>query len=41
MAIKKASTKYPGIYINEYKNGNTAYYIKYRGGVATKFIHER
>ncbi|RLA76290.1 MAG: site-specific integrase [Epsilonproteobacteria bacterium] len=30
MAIKKASSKYPGIYINEYKNGNTAYYINYR-----------
>ncbi len=31
MAIKKASTKYPGIYINEYKNGNISYYINYRG----------
>jgi integrase len=31
MAIKKASSKYPGIYINEYKNGNIAYYINYRG----------
>jgi integrase len=31
MAIKKASSKYPGIYINEYKNGDIAYYINYRG----------
>ena len=30
MALKKASSKYPGIYINEYKNGNVAYYINYR-----------
>ena len=30
MAIKKASKKYPGIYINEYKNGNVAYYINFR-----------
>lgn len=30
MAIKKASDKYPGVFINEYKNGNIAYYINYR-----------
>ncbi len=30
MALIKASDKYPGIYINEYKNGNVAYYINYR-----------
>lgn len=30
MALKKASNKYPGIFINEYKNGNVAYYINYR-----------
>lgn len=30
MAIKKASDKYPGVLINEYKNGNIAYYINYR-----------
>ncbi len=30
MAIKKASDKYQGVYINEYKNGNIAYYINYR-----------
>ena len=30
MALKKASDKYPGIFINEYKNGNIAYYINYR-----------
>ena len=29
MALKKASSKYPGIFINEYKNGNVAYYINY------------
>lgn len=30
MAIKKASTKYSGVYVNEYKNGNIAFYINYR-----------
>lgn len=30
MAIKKASDKYPGVFINEYKNGNIAFYINYR-----------
>jgi len=31
MAIKKASKKYAGVYKNEYKNGDIAYYINYRG----------
>ena len=30
MAIKKASDKYPGVRINELKNGNIVYYISYR-----------
>jgi len=30
MALKKASSKYQGVYINEYKNGNIAFYINYR-----------
>lgn len=30
MAIKKASSKYPGVYTNILKNGDTAYYINYR-----------
>ena len=38
MAIKKASAKYPGVYINEYKNGNIAYYINYRGDKSGYFI---
>ena len=35
MALKKASSKYPGIFINEYKNGNVAYYINYRNEEGT------
>ena len=35
MALKKASNKYPGIFINEYKNGNVAYYINYRNEEGT------
>ncbi|MBF7071736.1 tyrosine-type recombinase/integrase [Aliarcobacter butzleri] len=35
MALKKASNKYPGIFINEYKNGNIAYYINYRNEEGT------
>ena len=35
MALKKASSKYPGIFINEYKNGNVAYYINYRNQEGT------
>jgi len=30
MALKAASKKYPGILINELKNGNVSYYITYR-----------
>ena len=30
MALKLASKKYPGIYTNELKNGDTAFYINYR-----------
>ena len=39
MSIKKASLKYPGIYINEYKNGNIAYYINYRSDNDKYFIN--
>ena len=35
MALKKASSKYPGIFINEYKNGNVAYYLNYRNEEGT------
>jgi integrase len=30
MALKPASSKYPGVWLNELKNGNTTYYINYR-----------
>lgn len=30
MALKPASKKYPGVWTNELKNGNVAYYINYR-----------